>query len=170
MAETKTPAQLKAEEDARKAQAQHQQHSAPKRASATVSGAMSTYKSPQAVIDPADLPDMSFDLDEVKSLVGDIQRGEIAHIKLTPEGEPTGVAFREIPKGDDITAPVYGTPAVQFDELVTPSGAPVTKVMNPEPKLWDAGMLARNPIPEPDERMKKYRLQGGGVINQPVTV
>jgi hypothetical protein len=42
--------------------------------------------------------------------------------------------------------------------------------MNPEQAIWDAGMLARNPIPEPDERQKKYRLIGGGVVNQPVTV
>ena len=177
MADPKTPAQLKAEEEARRheeerkrQQAQQGNKEPTRHASATTPGAMSTYKKASAVVDPEDLPDMPFGLDEVKGLVGDIQRGEVAHIKLTPEGEPTGTAFRDLPGPEDITAPVYGTPMVQFDDLVTPSGAPITKVMNPEPKLWDAGMLARNPVPEPDERQKKYRQMGGGVINQPVTV
>lgn len=167
MAETKTPAQIKAEEEARQ---KNQANSEPKRASSTVPGAATTYGRAPVTVDPKDLPEMSMTLDEVKSLAGDIQRGELAHIKLTPEGEPTGAAFRDIPKADDITAPVYGTPTVQFDELVTPSGAPITKHMNPEQAIWDSGMLARNPIPEPDERQKKYRQIGGGVVNQPVTV
>ena len=108
--------------------------------------------------------------DEVNGLVGEIKRGELAHLKLDEEGHPTGPATRDIPGPDDVTAAVYGTPMVQFDDLVTPAGAPITKVMNPEPKLWDAGMLARNPPPEPTERQKKFRQSGGGVINQPVTV
>jgi hypothetical protein len=172
MAETKTPAQIKAEEDARNKHAeQNKPQAAPRAGSGMVTpGAMTTYKSKAATVDPEDIPEMTFTFDEVKGLVGDIQRGELAHIKLTPEGEPTGAAFRDIPKADDITAPVYGSPTVQFDELVTPSGAPITKHMNPEQAIWDAGMLARNPIPEPDERQKKYRLIGGGVVNQPVTV
>jgi hypothetical protein len=145
-------------------------HEAPKHASATVAGAKSTYSPKPVSIPPEEIPEMSMTLDEVKGLLGDIQRGEVAHIKLSPEGEPTGAAFRDLPKADDITAPVYGTPAVQFDELVTPSGAPITKHMNPELNIWDAGMLARNPIPEPTERQKKFRQAGGGVVNQPVTV
>jgi len=174
MAETKTPAQLEAErkhqEELKRQQGQHP--NPPKTASparpggATVGGAMSTYSSEQQVqAKPFDPKDYSFTFDEVKGMVGDIQRGEIGHIELDPEGKPTGAAFRDIPDRDTITAPVYGTPSVQFDELVTPSGAPITKHMNPEQNLWDSGMLARNPQPE---RKEQRGPVGGGVVNQPV--
>lgn len=159
-------------EQKRREQAQHQQKAATSQRTgsggATVPGAMSTFSGQAVPAQPIDPREYAFDFDEVKGLVGDIQRGELAHIELDEEGTPTGAAFRDIPDGDQVTAPVYGTPMVQFDELVTPSGAPITRHMNPEPKLWDAGMLARNPPPERDERHDKFRTQGGGVINQPV--
>ena len=130
---------------------------------------MSTYGSGAKAIE-FDLPEVSMTRDEIKSLAGDIQRGELARVELDENGTPTGPAFRDVPKADQVVAPVYGTPTVILDELVTPSGAPITKQMNPEPVLWDAGMLARNPPPEQDERRERYRQQGGGVINQPVLV
>ena len=141
------------------------------RGGATVASAMTTYDS--ATGQPQDsrggVEERSFTHDEIKGLAGDIVAGELAHLELDEEGRPNGVAFREIPDPDDVTALVRGTPLVQFDELVTPSGAPITKYMNPEPKLWDAGMLARNPPPEgsrPGDTPKGP--VGGGVQNQPV--
>src|SRR4051794_23595169 len=76
----------------------------------TVGGAMTTYgaKKPH-------LPDpepVALDHDEIKSLAGDIHRGELAHIRLNEHGDPTGQAFRDIPEADDVTAAVYGTPMV----------------------------------------------------------
>lgn len=134
---------------------------------AVTPGAATTYGSAPIPVEPP--KPVFLKHDEIKGLVGDIGPGEIGHIELDEEGNPTGAAFRDIPGADDVTAAVYGNPAVQFDDLVTPSGAPITKQMNPEPKLWDAGMLARNPPPEPTERQRKYQGQPG-VVNTPVTV
>lgn len=107
--------------------------------------------------------------DEIKSLAGDIERGELAHLKLDEEGKPTGTVFREIPSPDDVTTTVIAPAYPKFDEIVTPSGAPVSKYMNPDPVLWDAGMLARNPQPEQPGDMPSGPI-GGGVVNQPVRV
>ena len=156
--------QKKREEQER--QKQHQ--SEHKAGGGTVGGAMTTYGSPKPKI--PDPEPVVLQHDEIKQLAGDIQRGELAHIRLNEHGDPTGAAFRDIPGADDVTAAVYGTPMVQFDELVTPSGAPITKMMNPEPKLWDAGMLARNPPPKMTDRQREFHQTGGGVVNQPVTV
>ena len=137
---------------------------------AVTPGAMTTYSHGQApVAEDSRGPDRSFKHDEIKVMVGDVQRGELAHIRLDEKGTPTGSAFKEIPKPDEVTAPVYGTPQVIFDELVTPTGAPITKYMNPELSMWDAGMLARNPPPEGGRPGDKPKGPvGGGVINQPV--
>ncbi len=107
--------------------------------------------------------------DEIKSLAGDIGRGELGHLELDEEGKPTGSVFREIPSPDQVTTTVVGNSAPVFDEIVTPSGAPISKYMNPDPVLWDAGMLARNPIPEQPGDMPSGPI-GGGVVNQPVHV
>lgn len=181
----KTPAQLEAEK--KQAEAAAKQHAEDQRrkdeaerasnkqagdrktGGATVGGAMTTYGSAPAVTEPPE--PVALTRDEIHGLAGDIQPGELAHIKLDEEGNPTGSILRGIVSGDDITAPVYGNPMVQFDDMVTPSGAPITKHMNPEPKLWDEGMLARNPPQEPDERQKKFQPRTGApVVNQPVTV
>jgi hypothetical protein len=187
MADTKTTAQIEAERKQKEAEQHKHQEEQRKKAEAdkakaeqgghkpqqgaggrAVGGAMSTYGSPKPKMPDPEPVAMSFD--EVKGLVGEVHRGELGHIELDEEGHPTGAAFRDIPDPDSVTAAVYGTPTVQFDELVTPSGAPITKMMNPEPKLWDAGMMARNPIPEMTDRQREFRTIGGGVINQPVTV
>jgi len=110
--------------------------------------------------------------DEIKSLAGDLAPGEIGWVKLDGEGTPSGAAVRDIiglQKPEEPYARVIGSPKVVADEIVTPSGAPVTKFMNPEPTLWDAGMLARNPIPPQPPEDKQYRhTVGAPVINQPV--
>ena len=107
--------------------------------------------------------------DEIKSLAGDIEKGELAHLKLDEEGKPTGTVFREIPSPDDVTTTVIAPAYPKFDEIVTPSGAPISKYMNPDPVLWDAGMMARNPAPKEDKDSPRGPI-GGGVINQPVRV
>jgi hypothetical protein len=109
--------------------------------------------------------------DEISSLAGDIQAGEVGFVKLDEEGTPTGAVLREMPLDPDGSyARVIGSPQRKYDEIVTPSGAPVTRFMNPEPTLWDAGMLARNPI-TPEMLENKYNTPlGAPVVNQPVAV
>jgi len=108
--------------------------------------------------------------DEIKSIAGDLLPGELAFVKLNEEGTPEGAAIRDIPKREEVVARVYASPKAVLDDVVTPSGAPLTKYMNPDPQLWDAGMLERNPIPDDGGRTRDKRIPaGGGVINQPVT-
>lgn len=121
--------------------------------------------------------DVNFSRDEIKNLAGDLAPGEIGWVKLDEEGEPTGPATRGMPDiSEGPVAKVVGSPKVAYDEIVTPSGAPVTKQMNPDTQLWDSGMLARNPTPPRpdydnlDVGEVKVRPPTGGqvVINQPV--
>lgn len=172
---TKTPAQIEAEkkkhaEEAQKKAQSHEAHSS-QRGGGTVGGAMTTYDSNTGIqLDsrgPAE--ERSFTHDEVSGLAGEVGRGELGHIHLDEHGTPHGSAFKKIPAPDEVFADVYGNPAVVFDDIVTPSGAPITKFMNPSIPLWDAGMLARNPPPEggrPGDQPKGP--VGGGVRNQPV--
>jgi hypothetical protein len=118
--------------------------------------------------------DRFFTMDEISALAGDLQPGEIGWVKLDENGTPTGAAVRESPflGGDtagETWARVVGTTTRKYDEIVTPSGAPVTRFMNPDPVLWDDGMLARNPIPAETEQSKQYKVPAGApVVNQPV--
>jgi hypothetical protein len=173
----KTPAQIKAEQEAdqkrrdeQRRQEQNQAGKTPPRESKTQAGMSTTYsgKEDKSGIDWA--KENSYSRDEIKQFVGDIFPGELAHIHLGEEGTPTGAAFKEIPRPDEVTAPVYAAPQIIPDDLVTPSGAPITRHMNPDVAMWDAGMIARNPPPEggrPGDRPKGP--VGGGVVNQPVT-
>jgi len=138
-------------------------------------GAASTYSSAanqQPFADPRG--DRFLTHDEIKNLAGDIGVGEIGWIKLDEEGKPIEPARMEYPfetgKGEETFARVVGAPTHKYDEIVTPSGAPVTRFMNPDPMMWDEGMLARNPIPEENKPKREDRLAaGGGVVNQPVS-
>jgi len=116
----------------------------------------------------------SLNPDEIKSLAGDLAPGEIGWLELDDEGNPTGTATRQLPPPDDhkMWAKVVGSPTHKYDEIVTPSGAPVTRYMNPDPALWDEGMLKRNPIDkEAQKRADEYTTHAGSpVINKPGTV
>jgi hypothetical protein len=191
MVDHKTPEQIKREEELKKQQAAdkakagqhpephknpnpgHTDHAAKHgRGGGTVGGAMTTFDSQTGLVQDSRGPaeERSFTHDEIHGLAGEIGRGELGHISLDENGTPSGSAFREIPSPDDIYADVYGNPAVVFDDIVTPSGAPITKYMNPAVALWDAGMLARNPPAEGSRPgdTPKGRV-GAPVINQPVT-
>jgi hypothetical protein len=109
--------------------------------------------------------------DEISDLAGELRPGEIGWLKLDEEGTPVGAATNEIPKtATESFARVVGAPSGKYDEIVTPSGAPVTRFMNPEAGMWDEGMLLRNPPPEETEEQKKWKSPAGApVVNQPVT-
>src|SRR5688572_7196012 len=113
--------------------------------------------------------DTSLSWDEIHALAGDLEPGMVGWLELDEEGNPTGTATRKLPPPGDhkMWARVVGSPQRKYDDIVTPSGAPVTKYMNPDPVLWDEGMLARNPIPP--EELEKDAGQPG-VINKPGTV
>lgn len=89
----------------------------------------------------------SFTPEEVKQFLGDLKPGEVGWVELDDHGKPTGAATKEPPPPGKPVARVVGAIRSVFDEVTTPTGAPITKHMNPEPTLWDEGMLARNPVP-----------------------
>jgi hypothetical protein len=159
----KTPEQIKHEAEQRR-RAQHE---------AKTGAATSTYNAASKGQDLADpRGDTFLTHDEIHHLAGDIAPGELGFLKLDEEGHPTGTVIRDIRSvhDDSPKATVIASPQHKWDDIVTPSGAPVTKFMNPDPTLWDPGMLARNPPPAPTEQDRKHPLVGGGVVNQPVTV
>jgi len=169
MADPKTPEQLKREqhEQQQKQEAAKEQAKHTKQAAANQKhGVVSTYTGSAEKNDPRGETFLKHD--EIKQLAGDIEPGELAHLRLDEEGHPTGTVFRDFPKPDEVTATVFASPRAVFDDIVTPSGAPITKFMNPDPVLYDAGMLLRNPPPEQPGDKPSGPI-GGGVINQPVT-
>jgi hypothetical protein len=140
-----------------------QQRGQEQKAAKSGAGVSSTYSGTDEKKDPRG--DTFLTHDEIKELAGDIVPGELAHLELDEEGKPTGPIFREIPGPEDVTTTVIAPAQPRYDEIVTPSGAPVSKYMNPDPVLWDAGMLARNPPPEQPGDMPSGPI-GGGVVNQ----
>ena len=93
----------------------------------------------------------SFEKKEVDAMVGELSSGEVGFIKLDDKGTPTGTAKDDPPKEGEVVAAVMGTIRSTPDDLVTPSGAPITRFMNPTPSLWDENLLKRNPVPPKKE-------------------
>jgi hypothetical protein len=171
--QTKAEQERKAQEQKQKAERERQDRSRNAGGSVVSPGAASTYSSAQNQPPMADpRGDRFLTRDEIKNLAGDINVGEIGWIKLDEEGKPVEPAKMDSPflegKSDGTFARVVGAPTHKYDEIVTPSGAPVTRFMNPDPVLWDEGMLARNPIPE-ENKPKRGDRAIGGVVNQPVS-
>ena len=112
--------------------------------------------------------------DEIKSIAGDLAPGEIGWVELDDNGTPQGAVKRELPDpAGESVARVVGSPTHKYDEVVTPAGAPLSKFMNPDPALWDAGMLARNPINQEEQKKSDERVGRSGfagVVNKPGTV
>ena len=161
--------QRKREEEVKKNQSQQQ--TKPR----ATTGKVSTYSAKQGEAVPGQDPrgeDRRPSVDEIKEMAGDLMPGELGWVDLNEEGQPQGAAKRDIPDQDEVVARVFVSPKAAWEDLVTPSGAPITRFMNPEPSLWDEGMRLRNPVPKEDrQKGSQYRqTAGGGVINQPVTV
>lgn len=178
----KTPDQIKKEQEEqhRKQEQQRQQANqggpAP-RSEAKTATATSTYNAqrggPNDLVDPRGPTFLKHD--EIHSLAGDIEPGELGLLKLDEEGHPQGTVikgnriFEARSNADDFFTTVISPVVPKLDDIVTPSGAPITKFMNPDPVLWDAGMLARNPPPPPPKEGEPT-VYGGGVVNTPVRV
>ena len=117
-----------------------------------VAGAVTTYNKEQR--DPnlllplteEQIEERTFSADEVKELAGELKPGQVGYVELDENGTPSGAATLEPPEpGHGVYARVVATSPYKLDEVTTPSGAPVTKHMQPDPTLWDEGMLERNP-------------------------
>jgi hypothetical protein len=81
---------------------------------------------------------------ELKSLRGELDPGYQAFVPLDDKGNPSGPAEDWEPGKPQ--AAVFAPPPHPSDELVTPSGAPITNQMNPNPDFGDVNLLERNPI------------------------
>lgn len=88
--------------------------------------------------------------EEAKAHKGDLKPGEMGWVKLDDEGKPTGAAVKELPKEGGAFARVMVPATKPADELLTPTGAPIMKHMNPEPLFHDPALLLRNPLPDSD--------------------
>jgi hypothetical protein len=62
---------------------------------------------------------------------GPLKPGEVGYVTLDAEGKASGTPTREPPK-DTPCARVVGVHPASKEEYVTPSGAPVSGIMNPE--------------------------------------
>lgn len=112
--------------------------------------------------DPRELErEPPFTQDELNKFAEKLGHGQVGWLRLDEEGRPTGEVLDEPPKDNqEFYAKVVGVKPVH-DPIVTPAGAPITKQMNPDPQLWDDGMLARNPQPEQsDEERRKEKGPG----------
>lgn len=86
-------------------------------------------------------------VDEVAELKGDeVKPGHLGWVALDEEGHPTGAATVNPPEpGVPAARVAIGIPDV-FYEVHTPSGAPITPIMNPSPqRQMDDQFLERNP-------------------------
>lgn len=73
--------------------------------------------------------------------------GTMYYILLDEFGQPTGKVQTDIPDDGTPYAPAMGVASLRPEVLSTPSGAPITKNMNPAHSFIDPALLARNPPP-----------------------
>jgi hypothetical protein len=82
--------------------------------------------------------------DELRSLRGELKHGEAGYVPLDDQGKPTGRAMPNRPEdGEQVVAPVYVPALHPSEELVTPSGAPITSKMNPDHSFRDPALAER---------------------------
>jgi hypothetical protein len=126
---------------------------------------------PTAEQQPVEEP---FTVEEINALAGDLKPGEIGWVKLDEEGTPTGAAVKEMPKDDGSYAKVVGAKPAAAEEVLTPSGAPLTKHMNPDPQVPDLHEMARvrsggAPAKPPEKPESEKKLEASGRANPLVT-
>lgn len=73
--------------------------------------------------------------DEQQALLGELEPGESGWVPLDDKGRVTGPAQKGIPPVDQPAARVIAPADTRPPLLATPSGAPVTKHMQPDPSL-----------------------------------
>ena len=89
----------------------------------------------------------------------EVKVGSSGFIDLTDTGEPTGTIHAEKTPGKPQAAVSVTGPKV-YDEVTTPSGAPLTEIMNPNPDHYDPGFAQRNP-PEASPKAPEFPDKGG---------
>lgn len=73
--------------------------------------------------------------EEVDKLVGDLEPGESGWIPLDEKGKPTGPAKKGTPPEGQLAHTVVAPARPPRQAIMTPSGAPITDNMNPDPSL-----------------------------------
>jgi len=133
-----------------------------------ISGAMTTNTNqpPTAEQLPVEEP---LTIEEINALAGDLKPGEIGWVKLDEEGTPTGAATKELPTDGGTYARVVGARSGPSDEVLTPSGAPITRHMNPDPQTIDQGMMDRLGIKPEAKPASEKKLEAAGRANPVVT-
>src|SRR5262245_56783949 len=86
-------------------------------------------------------------VEEANSMKDELEHGQLGWVALDEEGNPSGAATKEMPtEGPAARVMIHSPP--QSAEVVTPTGAPLTKNMNPSPNTtMEEAFLQRNPIP-----------------------
>ena len=97
-------------------------------------------------------------VDEQESLASELEPGDLAYVKLSETGEPTGPALLDAPTDGTPVARVAYIAPPESNVLTTPTGAPITNQMNPVTDLYDPALIARNPIPEYAEEKEDLDL------------
>lgn len=102
--------------------------------------------------------------EEINALKGEVKPGRTGFVPLDDTGKPSGPATALAPE-DGLAAPVLIQAEHKADEVTTPSGAPITSVMNPAHSYMDAGLAERNPPGPPltEEQLAALEYKGGGV-------
>lgn len=98
---------------------------------------------------------------EQEDLVDDAEDergGTIYYVLLDEYGQPTGKVQTTIPDDGVPYAPAMGVSPAKPTILQTPSGAPLTKQMNPAHSFVDPALVARNPPP--------HKIEVGDVVTR----
>lgn len=88
-------------------------------------------------------------VDEQKAISVDekLGVGEVGFLPLDADGKPKGSVKIDKTPGEPEAAVVKPVARV-YDEITTPSGAPLTTNMQPNPDHYDPGLAERNPAPK----------------------
>lgn len=94
-------------------------------------------------------------VDEQEKFLGELKPGEAGYIPLNPDGTIAGPAKRGTPGEGELAARVMAVGTRRADVLVTPSGAPLTVRMQPDPMITpSAGRVG-------EERRKERNAEKG---------
>jgi hypothetical protein len=95
--------------------------------------------------------------EEADNLAGELEPGEEGWIPLDEHGTPTGPAQKGEPPKDQLAARVVAPASPPRQAVMTPSGAPITKQMNPDPTINAKPDRDYNAIAEEEAKRREDR-------------
>lgn len=95
--------------------------------------------------------------EELEGLMGELEPGEEGWIPLSPEGEPTGPAQKGMAPPDQLAHKVVAPVLPPRPSITTPSGAPITNQMNPDPQATEKPKRDYNEIAEQEAERRAER-------------